>query len=186
MGAPRVTRKPSLMHDSTSLQPPALLRGVTLTTSEYEELVRDLDLQRASHRVGLAQGFREARAGGSPGDGDEWLSALEDATVDQGRIAQLERLLAGATVVEDPPGLHDTARVGALVQVRDQRGRTIDYELVGMRSRHAGANHVSLGSPVGTALLGARPGEIVTVSLPGGRERVLTVLDVLPPAAATA
>jgi transcription elongation GreA/GreB family factor len=37
---------------------------------------------------------------------------------------------------------------------------------------------VSLGSPVGKALAGARAGDVVTVELPDGRDRVLTVLAV--------
>ena len=37
---------------------------------------------------------------------------------------------------------------------------------------------VTLASPVGTALWGARPGDVVRVELPNGRDRTLRVLDV--------
>jgi transcription elongation GreA/GreB family factor len=43
----------------------------------------------------------------------------------------------------------------------------------------AGRNTVTLASPVGEALLDARPGDVVCAKLPGGRERILCVLEVI-------
>ena len=60
----------------------------------------------------------------------------------------------------------------------DEAGRTAKYRLIGRRTSESPAQEVSLGSPVGKALVGARPGDVVHVRLPNGRERSLTVLDV--------
>jgi transcription elongation GreA/GreB family factor len=94
------------------------------------------------------------------------------------RIVQLERLVAGATVVDGTPRADGRAGLGAVVTVQDHSGRTLEYELVGRRDRHAGSNQVSLRSPVGEALHGAWPGDVVRIVPPSGRERVLRVLDV--------
>ena len=59
--------------------------------------------------------LRDARAAGSAGAGDEWHAALDDLTVDQLRIAQLERLVACAVVVDDATARDGGARLGALV-----------------------------------------------------------------------
>jgi transcription elongation factor GreA len=157
----------------------AVQRGLTLTHAEHEELVRELDALRRTQHAGLALDLRDARAGGSPGDADEWLTALEGAAVDRGRLAQLEQLVMTATVVDETAWASDgSARPGALVRVEDERGRAIEYELVGARRRHGEANLVSLASPVGSALLGARAGDVVSVALPGGRARVLHVIAI--------
>jgi transcription elongation GreA/GreB family factor len=75
---------------------------------------------------------------------------------------------------------NDGAQFGAVVRVQEQYGQEIDYELVGSHRLHAGTSPVSAQSPVGAALLGARPGDVVSVQLPGGRQRILCVLEVAP------
>jgi transcription elongation GreA/GreB family factor len=105
------------------------------------------------------------------------LAALEDTAVDRVRIAQLERLLATATVVDETPS-SDGAALGSLVWVQDDAGRAAQYQLVGRRSARDDGVQVSLASPVGKALRGAQPGDVVEVELPNGRTRSLTVLDV--------
>jgi Transcription elongation factor, GreA/GreB, C-term len=86
----------------------------------------------------------------------------------------------GVQAFDESEKRDEGAQLGAVVRVQEQYGRTIDYELVGFRRLHAGTSHVSAESPVGAALLGARPGDVVSVELPGGRKRILCVLDVAP------
>jgi transcription elongation factor GreA len=149
-----------------------------LTRSDFDALANELDHLRAAHREGLAERLRDARSFGSPGDDDDWLAVMEDAAIERGRIAQLERLIATATVVDDPPGGDAGAGLGTVVRVSDDRGRTREYELVGRVDSDEGRSQVSLRSPVGKALLGARPGDVVHFTLPSGRARSLRVLDV--------
>ena len=97
--------------------------------------------------------------------------------------AGLERLLERATIVRAARGADGIAALGTVVRVRDAGGRTANYELVGHRSRDAARRQVSTGSPVGQALLGASRGDTVDVTLPDGRTRALTVVQVSPTAA---
>jgi transcription elongation factor GreA len=159
-----------------AIPPPT--RGQTLTRAEFNELVGELDRLRAAHRADLAERLRDARAFGSPGDDDDWLTVMEDAAVEQGRIRQFERLVAAATVVDEAPDGDFGARLGSIVRVQHDDGRTVEYELAGWRNPQDAASAVSLGSPVGRALVGVRPGDVVGVQLPSGRERSLRVLDV--------
>jgi transcription elongation factor GreA len=150
---------------------------VILTAAGYDELARELELLRSTYRTELAERLRDARTFGSPGDDDEWLAALEDTAVSRVRIAQLERLLATATVVDELPS-SEGAALGSLVWVQDDAGRAAQYQLVGRRSGHGDGDQISLASPVGKALRGAQRGDVVDVELPNGRMRSLTVLDV--------
>ena len=156
---------------------PAPDHGVRLTRADFNALVSELDRLRTAYRADLAERLRDARSFGSPGDDDDWLTVMGDATVEHGRIAQLERLVAVATVIDDPPSGEARAGLGTVVRVRDDAGRTREYELVGRVGTRDDLSQVSLGSPVGKALLGARPGDVVHVTLPNGRQRSLRVLD---------
>jgi transcription elongation factor GreA len=114
---------------------------------------------------------------GSPADNDEVLTVFEEIAVDESRITQLEDLARSAVVIVDDPAHDGAAGPGCTVAVRVD-GRTRTYRLVGRRSAGADPHDVSLASPVGAALTGARAGDTVEVPLPNGRTRVLEVLAV--------
>jgi transcription elongation GreA/GreB family factor len=81
-----------------------------------------------------------------------------------------------------------TIVLGSRVRVRDADGEH-EYTMLTRATADASPGCVSLGSPVGRALLGRRTGERVQVQTPGG-VRLLTVVDVTaagePSAAETA
>jgi transcription elongation factor GreA len=151
---------------------------VMLTRAELDQLVAELDALRSTHREAVAERLRDARGSGVAGDNDERLAVLEDAVVDEVRIARLERLIASATVIDGARGSDGVAGLGSIVRVQGSNGRQVVYEIVGVRGEHARHPQVTPGSPVGQALLGARAGDTVHVDLPGGRARSLQVLAV--------
>jgi transcription elongation GreA/GreB family factor len=74
----------------------------------------------------------------------------------------------------------DVARVGALVEVEDDDGEVARYLLApdgGGTKLSGGVQVVTPVSPLGSALVDKRAGDVVDVSL-GGRRRQLTVLSV--------
>jgi len=72
------------------------------------------------------------------------------------------------------------AGLGSIVKVADRFGRSSEYELIGPSERHEARERVTLDSPVGHALLGARPGDYVRVTMSNGRQRRVRVMDVIP------
>jgi transcription elongation factor GreA len=106
------------------------------------------------------------------------LAVLQDASIDEARVARLEELLRDAPIVE----IADDGRasLGCTVKVADDAGRTTEYRLVGRRTGDADRHDVTPRSPVGGALIGATAGDVVRVGLPGGRVRELRVLEVAP------
>jgi transcription elongation factor GreA len=151
--------------------------GVVMSSAEYAVLTRELESLRAAHRSELARQLHDVRAHGTTSDDDDRLAVLEEAAIDRARIAQLEDLVRSATVLDDAE-FDGAAGLGSTVEVADEAGRTTKYRLIGRRTSDSPADEVSLGSPVGKALVGARTGDVVKVELPNGRERSLTVLDV--------
>jgi transcription elongation factor GreA len=174
-GASRLSDVPLV---STSAVPPPLTTRVQLSPSDYAELMRELDELRSRHRGELARRLRDARDFGSPGDDDDRLAVFEDAAVDEARIAQLEQLARSASVVDIGDDADGAAGLGSTVRVADEAGATLEFALIGRRAADSAPREVSLGSPVGTALVGVRAGDVARVALPSGRVRLLRVLDV--------
>jgi transcription elongation factor GreA len=160
--------------------------GTTLTTDEYAALARELEALRTRHRAELAERLRLARGYGGSADNDDLLAVLEEAAIDEARIAQLEEQLRSARVVDVALAGVGAAGLGAVVRVVERGGDECEYELVGRRSPDSRRHEVTPASPVGEALLGARAGDAVRVELPSGRVRVLEVLEVRYPDAAEA
>jgi len=165
---------PPAMPSSADVAP----TGVVMSSAEYAVLVRELQSLRDAQRAELAQRLHDVRAHGTTSDDDDRLAVLEDTAIDRARIAQLEGLAHSATVVDDDAPFDGAAGLGSTVEVADEAGRTTSHRLIGRRTSESPVHEVSLGSPVGKALLGARTGDVVHVSLPNGRERRLTVLGV--------
>lgn len=150
---------------------------MVLTQVEFDALVRELETLRSTHRSELARRLREARTFGGWTENDDLLAVAEDAVVDQARIGQLEELVRLASVVERAAA-DDGAGLGSTVRVADEAGRATEYMLIGRRGDHSCRNEVTMASPVGKALWGARSGDVVHVTLPNRRARTLRVLDV--------
>ena len=148
-----------------------------LMQAEFDALVRELEALWSSYRTELEGRLREARAFGGSTENDELLAVLEECAVERARIARLEELVRMASVV-DGAAADAGAGLGSTVRVADETGRRTHYELIGRRSRDSERHEVTLGSPLGQALRGARPGDVVHVALPNGRDRTLRVLDV--------
>jgi transcription elongation factor GreA len=151
--------------------------GALFTQADYDALVRELGSLRRQQRSALAARLREARAFGGSTENDDLLAVLEDASVDNARLAQLEELLQFASIVEGASS-DGGAGLGSTVRVADETGRTNEYELIGRRRQQSARHEITMASPVGQALRGARPGDLVHVALPNRRECTLRVLDV--------
>ena len=63
----------------------------------------------------------------------------------------------------------DVVTVGSTLTVKDlDAGRTYQYTIVGSQEADPGKKRISNESPVGRALLGQKPGTVVTVTVPAG------------------
>ena len=151
-----------------------------LTDAGLRAREQELDELRAAKRDDIRRRLRDARGYGEPSGNDEYLATREDETIIDVRIATLEAMLAQASVVRERarPGV---VGIGSVVTVDDaDSGAGARYRLVGSHEAEAPGD-VSIGSPVGQALLGRRASETVAVSRPEGRTRRLRIVSVAPP-----
>ena len=104
----------------------------------------------------------------------------------QARIGQIHDLLANAIVGEDPPDDRD-AEPGMVLTVRyDDTGDTETF-LLGVRgAEDADVEVYCAQSPLGSAIVGARPGEQRTYSIPSSDNVPVALLDAVPHGTQTA
>jgi transcription elongation GreA/GreB family factor len=87
------------------------------------------------------------------------------------RLETLKAVLAGAEIVEDA----DRAAIGRRATLCDDAGASTTYEIVLPGDGNPANGQVSADSPLGEAILSARPGDVVEVAAPAGRWSVTLV-----------
>jgi transcription elongation factor GreA len=142
----------------------------SMTREGYQRLRAELEELVTVRRPEIACWLRDAREdGGEPGDNLDLSEALDEQALLERRIADLQRRLALARIVEC--AAEGTAGIGAHLRLRTPTGDTACYQLVGALEGDPGRRLLSIDSPVGQALLGRVEGDAVEVEAPGGRRR---------------
>ena len=152
--------------------------AVEVTATGYDRLCSELETLRTDGRRVMRERLQEARADGALEDNRSLFDVLQEHAQLEGRIATLEARLGAAQIAE--PNGDGTAGIGSSVRLRDLETREVlEYEVVGAIEGDARQGRVSVGAPMGRALLGAAAGHIVTVACPRGELcfEVMSVTD---------
>ncbi len=134
---------------------------------KYEEELHDLKVNR---RQEVAQKIKVAREQGDLSENAEYDAAKEEQRDIEIRIEELEKILKHAeVVVEDEIDL-DKINVGSRVKLLDMEyDDEVEYYIVGSSEANSLKGKISNESPVGAALIGHRPGDIVDVETQAGK-----------------
>ena len=142
-------------------------KPVYLTQEGYERLDRELHELRSVRRPAVAERIRKAKEFTDTVDNAEYDDAKQDQAFIEGRIQDLERMLAIALIIDEHPAA-DCVRLGSHVIVENEDGENEEYLIVGSAEADPRHGRISNESPVGHALLGRSIGDEVSVTAPGG------------------
>ena len=136
-----------------------------------EELKRKLggEVERLQHELNvvLPNEIRKAVELGDLRENSEYKAALERQQFVQARLGQLRQRLSKLSQIDMSQIPTDKVGLGSRVAVRDeQSGATETYHLVFGDAAEFEEGHVSMGSPIGRALVGKTVGDTVVLKLP--------------------
>jgi transcription elongation factor GreB len=140
-----------------------------ITRQGAQRLHKELLMLLSTERPKVTAEVSAAAAQGDRSENAEYIYGKKRLREIDRRIHFLQRRLDTSTVV-DPTEQTDSSRVyfGAQVTLEDEDGGQITYQIVGPDEIDTAGGRISVGSPVGKALLGKRAGETVTVHRPRG------------------
>jgi transcription elongation factor GreA len=136
-----------------------------LTAKQAEAIAAELAELEGPRRTEVVAAIKKAREFGDLSENFEYHAAKNEQGLLEARIRLLRHRLEGAEIVEVAAG--DEVGIGSVVEVLDEGGDTITVEV----SAVGGTGTVSPTSPLGSALLGRKPGESVDVQAPRGSWR---------------
>ncbi len=142
---------------------PVTLRGAEALKNELKQL-------KSVARPEVVAAIAEARAHGDLKENAEYHAAKEQQSFIEGRINQLEGVLANAQII-DVSSLSQDGRVVfgvtvVLLNIHTEEEST--YQLVGDYEADIKLNRVSISSPIARALIGKEIDDIATVKAPSG------------------
>ena len=138
-----------------------------LTRQGYQKLQEELDFLRTTKRQEVAKRLHEALEGGELLEDAEYEAAKNEQAFVEGKIQELEMLLANARVIEEK-GKMDVVGVAATVTIQEEGCEPEVYTIVGPAEANPRDGRISHESPLGRALLNHKAGDVVTVDAPDG------------------
>ncbi|MBR1634419.1 MAG: transcription elongation factor GreA [Lachnospiraceae bacterium] len=140
-----------------------------MTKEGLQALENELQDLKENKRYEIAQKIKEAREQGDLSENAEYDAAKDEQRDIEARIEELEGILKYAEVVEEEEG-SDAVNIGARIRILDvDLGEEVEYRLVGSTEADSLNGKISNESPLGSALLGTRVGDTVSVETEFGK-----------------
>ncbi|HVD12473.1 MAG TPA: transcription elongation factor GreA [Gaiellaceae bacterium] len=141
-----------------------------LTRAQKEQLEAELAELEGPRRTAIVEAIKTARGFGDLSENFEYHAAKNEQGMLERRIRVLRDRLSRAVLVDEAAATTGAVGIGSKVELEDEHGDRMEVEI-------SSVGGVSPDSPVGRALMGARPGDEVEIDAPSGawRARVLSV-----------
>ena len=138
-----------------------------LTPEGEAKLKVELTELKGSQREDLAARLRSAIQMGDLSENADYHKAKEDQAFLEGRIQEIEAILRMAVIVEKKQS--DVVMVGSRVTVQEDGFDPETFSMVGAKEADPRNNKISNESPIGSALMNHKAGELVEAQTPGGK-----------------
>ena len=151
------------------------MKKTQLTKGGLEKLQQELDELKGKKRPYSVDRLQKARAMGDLSENSEYQAAKEELAFVEGRIQEIEEIIKNVEVVENHNHGH-FIDMGSKVTV-EVNGQIEELHIVGEFEADPLQKKLSHTSPIGTALLGKKVGEVVSVKVPAG-EIIYKILEI--------
>jgi transcription elongation factor GreA len=142
---------------------------IPMTTKGHVALSAEYRKRTSEDRPRIIRDIAEARAHGDLSENAEYHAAKEMQSHNEGRIQELEAVLALADIIDVSKLSGTTVIFGATVRIVDENTEAEKtYMIVGDQEADASAGRISLSSPIAKAMIGKTVGDSFEVAAPGG------------------
>ena len=141
-----------------------------ITVFGLEKLKEELIFLKEKKRPEIVAAIAEARSHGDLKENAEYHAAKEQQSHSEGRIQEIEDLIARANVI-DVKKINNDGKVifGSTVYLQNlDTNENIEYKLVGKDEADLKKKLIFFQSPVGKGLIGKNKNNLVEISTPSG------------------
>jgi len=155
------------------------LEQIPITKDGYAALKSELERLKTIERPENIKAIEVARAHGDLSENAEYHAAKERQSFLEGRIGELGYKIGNAKVIDPATVSKEVVRFACrvLVENLDSEEET-EYMIVGADEADIKKGKISVSSPLGSALIGKKPGDEASIQAPGGK-RTYEIIDIL-------
>ncbi len=145
-------------------------KEIVLTKDGMAKLREELEYLKTEKRKEVSEKIKEARSFGDLSENAEYDEAKNEQAEVESRINTIVNMLKYARVIDDSEIANDTVGLGVTVVIREVGEDDEEtYAIVTTTETDPVNNKISQDSPVGSALMGHKVGDTVTVESPAGK-----------------
>ncbi len=138
---------------------------IPLTEQGYKKLENEKNQLKTVERPSVIKMIAQAREYGDLSENAEYHAAREKQGFIEGRISQIEAILAKSQVINPATITSDKVMFGATVTIIDlDTDKKFTYQLVSDAEANLEEGLISLSSPLGKSLLQKETGDIVDIT----------------------
>ena len=155
------------------------MERIPVTKQGFKALKKELEHLKKIERPQNLHAIEEARAHGDLSENAEFAAAKDRQGFIEGRISELQFKLANIDIIETDQLPKDRAVFGCKVVLENiETGEDVSYQLVGPDESDIENGRISVTSPLGKAIIGRKPGDELSLNVPGGR-RTYELVEIL-------
>lgn len=144
-------------------------KDIFFTQEGLKKIEDEIEFYKTVRRKEVAERIKVALGYGDLSENSEYDEAKNEQAHVEERIAKLEMMVRNARIIEEEDLNKDMVNVGSFVKIKDISSGDIDeYSIVGSAEADPLEGKISNESPVGSALIGKKLGEIAEVEAPMG------------------
>lgn len=136
-----------------------------LTASDVKKMEEEIEYRKVVLRGELLEHVKTARAHGDLSENFEYHAAKKEKNKNESRIRYLERMIRSARIIDDTSGADEVGMNNTVTVLFEEDGTTEHYKIVTTVRGDSLHGLISIESPLGSALLGHREGDKVTVQV---------------------
>lgn len=153
-------------------------KEIIVTEDGLKKLQEELEYLKTTKRKEVVEAIRVALSFGDLSENSEYDEAKNEQAKTEARINEIEESLKHVKVISDRDVSTDTVNVGNIVKVYDEDfEEEVTYIIVGSTEADPLLGKISDQSPIGSAIIGAKAGDRVSVTTPGGVAK-LRILEI--------
>lgn len=144
-----------------------------ISSEGYQKYIEELDFLKGQRREEIAQKIKEAREQGDLSENAEYDAAKDEQRDIENRIAEIEEILKNVEPVAKEEHKRGIIDVGSHVKILDiKEDEEIEYDIVGATEADSLKGKISNESPLGSALIGKKKGDVVEIPIARGKLKV--------------
>lgn len=140
-----------------------------LTPEGKKQLEEKLNYYKTVRRVEVSKKIGIAREFGDLSENSEYDAAKEEQAQIEAEIREMEDILLTCQIINKQEGSSDVVQIGSQVKLYDEEfDEELEYKILGTTESNPAKGIISNHSPVGSALIGHRKGDVISIKLPTG------------------